>query len=84
LSAVEGRPCSRRPLLRLKRLQKRRDRIDGRDLHPSHPLPLVSARRFAGAGEREGKEVLSAGCVLSAQNADAQGEYICSGFLEKT
>ena len=51
--AAEDRPVSRRAyLLRLKRLQKRHDRIDGRDLHPcSPPLPPVSTQRIAGAGK---------------------------------
>jgi len=35
-------------LLHLQYLQKRHDRIGGRDPHPSHPLPLVSSRPWVG------------------------------------
>lgn len=50
----------------------------------AHPLPLVSARRVAGARKGDGKEILSAGRLLSAQNANARGKSLCSDFLEKT
>jgi hypothetical protein len=49
----------------------------------AHPLPLVSARLVPGR-EREGKQMLSAGRLLSAQKADGQGKSICSGILDKT
>lgn len=49
----------------------------------AHPLPLVSARPLPGR-EREGKQMLSGGRLLSAQKADGQGKSICSGILDKT
>jgi hypothetical protein len=82
--AVEGRPFSWPAYFVLNVCRSGATGFTGVIFIPLTPSPLVSARRFAGAGEREGKEVLSASRLLNAQNADAQGKYICSDILEKT
>lgn len=82
--AAGGRPFFATHLLRLKHLQKWRDPTDGHDLHPCSPPPARQRPALAGTGEREGKEILSAGRLLIAQKTDAQGKSICSEILEKT
>lgn len=84
LSAVEGRPLSQCAYFVLNVCRSGTTELTGAIFILAHPLPLVSARLFAGTGEGDGKEVLSDGRLLSAQNADAQGSCICSGILEKT
>jgi hypothetical protein len=84
LSAVGGRPIFAARLLRLENLQKRRNPTDGHDLHLYSPPPARQRPALAGTGEREGKEILSACSLLSAQNAGAQGPCICSDILDKT
>jgi hypothetical protein len=84
LSAVGDRPFSRRAYFVLNTCRSGATGLTGAIFILAHPLPLVSARRFAGAGKGDGKEVLSAGRLLSAQNACAQGKCLCSDILEKT
>ncbi len=83
-SATGDRPIAQRAYFVLYTCRSGTTGLTGAIFILAHPLPLVSARRFAGAGEGDGKEVLSAGCLLSAQNAHEQRKPICSGILEKT
>jgi len=76
-------------LLQLHDLQKRHDRIDGRDLHPSHPLPLVGSRPPCRGCARDGKEMMSAALLVSADPAvNAHGYWggrhpLCSEISKK-
>lgn len=82
LSAAGGRPFSRRAYFVLNTCRSGATGLTGAIFILAHPLPLVSARLLPGR-EREGKEILSAGCLLSAQNSDALGKCICSDIFEK-
>ena len=68
-------------LLRLKHLQKRHDRIDGRDLHPCSPPPAV---RPSGSPGRRGKakEILNAGGLVSANHARARARTYAQARLK--
>ena len=82
LAAVGGRPFSRRAYFVLNTCRSGATGLTGAIFILAHPLPLVSARPLPGR-EREGKEILSAGRLLSAQNSDARDECICSDIPEK-
>jgi len=86
LSAVGGRPlcCAQRIYFVLYTCRSGATESTGVIFILAHPLPLVSARRFAGAGKGHAKEILSAGRLLSDQNARAEDRRLCSGILEKT